>query len=191
MGKKGSHNLCWKYLKENQNYFLVILFLFSYSAMIGFFFPVFFKEVIEEFIKKLIEKTAGMNFFQLLVFIFQNNLTTAFTGLLLGLALGLFPLLSIFFNGYVLGFVVSKTTDVFGYGVLWRLIPHGIFELPALIISLGLGLKLGMFIFAKEGKRKKQLMYDLENSLRIFVFIVLPLLLAAAIIETSLMFLIS
>jgi len=34
-----------------------------------------------------------------------------------------------------------------GYGILWRLVPHGIFELPAVFISLGLGIKLGTFIF--------------------------------------------
>ena len=33
---------------------------------------------------------------------------------------------------------------------LFRLLPHGIFELPAIFISLGLGLRFGMFIFQKE-----------------------------------------
>jgi len=37
-----------------------------------------------------------------------------------------------------------------GFLSLWRLLPHGIFELPAVFISLGMGLKIGMFIFQKK-----------------------------------------
>ncbi len=128
-----------------------------------------------------------MSFLQLFVFILQNNLITAFFGLLLGVFLGLFPLLLTFLNGYVLGFVANLSVGIGGFSSLWRLVPHGIFELPALIISLGLGLKLGMFVFSKNPK--KQLVYDLENSLRVFLFVILPLLIVAGLIETGLLIL--
>jgi stage II sporulation protein M len=68
-----------------------------------------------------------------------------------------------------------------GLTSLLNLLPHGIFELPAIFISLGLGLKLGTTWFKKniaETFRK----YFWE-SLRVFVWIILPLLSVAAIIE--------
>jgi len=179
--------ICWKYLKESKIFFLVILVFLLVSALIGILFPVFFLELINKFIEELARKTAGMTFFQLLFFILQNNITTAFLGLLSGIILGIFPLLVSLFNGYVIGFVAGKSVDVAGYPILLRLLPHGIFELPALIISLGLGVKLGMFIFAKNSK--EQFKYDLENSLRVFVYIIIPLFLIAGIIETALIFL--
>jgi stage II sporulation protein M len=173
-----------RYMKEAKIYFLIIFALFFISSLIGFLFPVFLVEFIEELIRELVERTTGMNTIELFVFIFSRNLMTAFTGLMFGIILGLFPLFLTFFNGYVLGFVSNRVVGVSGLSVLWRLLPHGIFEFPALIISLGLGVKLASFILT--GKPKKQLMYDLENSLRVFLFVVLPLLLIAAIIETSL-----
>lgn len=185
--KKG-YAACWEYLKESKIYFLVVFSIFLVATVFGFFFPVFFIEFIKNFIQQLAEKTTNMNFFQLLIFIFQNNLITAFMGLVIGIIFGLFPVFLVVFNGYVLGFVAGKTFKLLGFTSLWRLLPHGIFELSALIISLGLGLKLARFIFVKSGKRKKQLAYDLENSLRVFVYIVLPLLIIAAIIETILIF---
>jgi len=189
--KRGSYIECWRYLEKNKIYFLIISLIFLVSLIIGFFFPVFLVDVIEKFLKELVGKTTGMNFFQLLIFIFQNNLLTAFVGLLFGIFLGLFPLLLSSLNGYVLGFVFERTVKVGGYGVLWRIFPHGIFELPALIISLGLGLRLGMSIFSRKKDIKKELLYNLESSLRVFLFIVLPLLLIAAIIESALIFLLS
>jgi len=176
----------WGYLKKNKIYFLIILVLFIISILIGFLFPVFFVEFIKKFILELADKTKNMNFFQLLIFILENNLTTAFFGMLLGVFFGIFPLLLVIFNGYVLGFVSNKTVGLLGFNVLFKLIPHGIFELPALVLSLGLGLKLGMFIFSKN--KKKYLYENFENSLRIFIYVILPLLIIAGIIETGLIF---
>ena len=81
--------------------------------------------------------------------------------------------------------MANKVAAGNGYLILLRLLPHGIFEIPALILSLGLGLKLGFFIFTKN--KKKYLKDNLINSLRVFVYIILPLLIIAAIIEASLM----
>jgi len=101
-----------------------------------------------------------------------------------GIMLSIFPVLSALVNGYVLGFVASKVSAGSGFFVLWRLLPHGIFELPALFISLGLGLKLGTFVFQK--KKLKTLREYLFETIRVFFFIIIPLLIIAAIIEGSL-----
>jgi stage II sporulation protein M len=81
----------------------------------------------------------------------------------------------------VVGYVYSKAASVGGYGIIWQLLPHGIFELPAIFISLGLGVKLGMFVFEKD--KKKAFIERLRKSFFVFLTIVLPLLVIAAIIE--------
>ena len=70
---------------------------------------------------------------------------------------------------------------------LWKILPHGIFELPAVFIALGIGIKLGMFIFQK--KKLESLKNYSINSLRVFLLIILPLLVIAGIIEGTLIFL--
>ena len=170
----------WRYLKECRTYFLIVSIIFLASLLIGYVFPVFFVDLIQELLKKLAGEAAGLGFFQLLVFILENNIMTAFVGMVFGILL-VFPVLIVLLNGYVLGFVMNKTSEVAGSLVLFRLLPHGVFELPALIISLGLGLRIGMFIFHKN--KKKDLKYALENSLRVFLFVVIPLLVVAGFIE--------
>jgi stage II sporulation protein M len=117
-------------------------------------------------------------------YIFFNNIQIGFMGLIYGFVLGIFPIISIFVNGYVVGYVSSSAISSAGVVSLLNLLPHGIFELPAIFISFGMGIKFGSFIFYKE--KMKNFSKFFVNSLRVFVFVVLPLLIIAAIIEGSL-----
>ena len=141
---------------------------------------------IREFVKELLEETSGLNMWQMIVFILNNNLKSSFIAMLLGIFLGIFSVLTAFANGYVLGFIAEKSVKVEGFSVLLRLLPHGIFELPAVVLALALGTKLGFFWLARN--KKKEFLKRLEQSLRVFLFIILPLLIIASIIEGILIF---
>ena len=104
--------------------------------------------------------------------------------MIFGIFLGIFPMVVAMLNGYILGFVALLSVSNEGIFVLWRLVPHGVFELPAVFISLGLGLKFGTFFFQKN--KSESFRNYLWNSIKTFVFIVLPLLVIAAIIEGAL-----
>ena len=186
---KQEYKESWDYLKKAKNYIYFIFIIFLFFALIGFFIPLPESLSIQllEFIQELLEKTRGMGGRELTTFIFTNNLKTSFLGMVFGVFLGIFPVIISLVNGYVVGFVASIAVQNEGLSVLWSLVPHGIFELPAVFISLGLGLKLSMFIFEKN-KIKAFKEYFL-NSLRIFLLIVIPLLIVAAIIEGSLIIL--
>ena len=108
--------------------------------------------------------------------------------MIFGVLLGIFPIIAAIANGYLLGFVASISVGNVGFLVLWRLLPHGIFELPAIFISLGLGLKFGTFIFQK--RKLESFKEFFWSSLRVFLLIVIPLLVIAGIIEGSLMFIV-
>ena len=193
--KKNKFNLkreykdSWSYIKESRNFIYSILGIFFGFTLIGFFVPASeeITKIILEFIEQLLEQTKNMSQWELIKFIFLNNLQSSFFGLIFGIALGIFPVFVAVANGYVLGFVGAMSVEAEGIFVLWRIIPHGIFELPAIFISLGLGLKLGSFIFKKEkGKFFRKYFW---NSLRVFLFVVVPLLIIAAIIEGIFIFL--
>lgn len=176
-----------KYLKDTKNYIWFATILFFCLALIGGLFPIFFQQQIFDLIRELLEQTEGLDVWNMIRFIFINNLKSSFFAIFCGVLFGIVPFAVSVANGYVLGFVASKTIASEGTLVLWRLLPHGIFELPAVLISIGMGLRLGMFLFAyKEKDKLREFGKWLTDSLRVFIFIVIPLLALAAIIEGSL-----
>ena len=181
----------WNFIRESKNFIYSVIGIFFIFSLIGFFIttPTIIAEQILKFIEELLLKTKDMSQFELTKFIFFNNVQSSFFGIVFGIFLGIFPLIAVVTNGYVLGFVASLVVDSEGILALWRLFPHGIFELPAIFISLGLGLKIGTFIFQREKFESLKKYY--LNSLRVFLFIVLPLLIIAAIIEGGLIYLVS
>lgn len=170
----------WKYLCESQFSIYAIVVLFILSSFVGFFAWENFN-FVDSFLQQLIAQTEGLSTSELMSFIFLNNLQSSLFGLFFGIVLGVFPILVALLNGGVVGYVLQKSLQVTGSTQIWRLLPHGIFELPAVFISLGLGLKLGLFIFAKN--KKKTFVYRLHNSVVVFLLIVIPLLVIAALIE--------
>ncbi|MCH7567960.1 MAG: stage II sporulation protein M [Nanoarchaeota archaeon] len=178
--KRGIWKESLSYLKETRNYIFIAVFIFFISALIGFLFSsefTFFDPILRE----LAGKIEGLSLLQLMWFIFQNNITSAFIVVIFGVVLGIFPVINALTNGVLLGYVFSKASAIAGFSVIWFLLPHGIFELPAIFIALGLGMNFGMFIFSKN--KKKEFVRRFYGSMKVFFSIVLPLLIIAAIIE--------
>lgn len=176
------------FIKESRNYIYSIVALFLFSVLIGFFVPVpeTLQEEIVSFFEEIVRETEGMSLIELIMFIMLNNLQASFIGMILGVFLGIFPVISSISNGYIVGVAANLSANNAGFASLLRLLPHGIFELPALFISLGLGVRLG-FSFIKKSSFKE----DLINSLKVFLYIVVPLLIVAGIIEGFLIFVFS
>ncbi len=172
-----------EYLKISRKYIYYSIFIFILSAGIGFIFSERFG-FLNELIKGLLDKTTGMNFWQLTFFILQSNIKNSFFVLILGMLFGIFPIFSALMNGVVVGYVLRRTADIAGVSQFWRILPHGIFELPAIFISLGLGIKLGFFFFNR--KKKEEFKDRFYESINTFLMIVVPLLIIAAIIESLL-----
>lgn len=178
--------LSWKYIKNSKKFICSAVIIFLTFMILGFFISP--SEVVSnrilEFIKNILAETNGFNKFQMIKYILLNNLKSSFFSLFLGAIFGIVPFFASVFNGYLVGFVASMAVDQAGFATLLNLVPHGIFELPAIFISLGLGFKLGGFIFYKD--RAESFRTFLLEGLRVFIFVILPLLIIAAIIEGSL-----
>lgn len=172
---------CLKYLKEIRWHFVGSLGIFSLLFLVGFLFPIFFREEIISLISELMISIEGKNFYELTTFILLNNTKVSLVAMASGLFIGIFPLLTLIFNGYILGFVARESVELQGIQILWRLLPHGIFELPAVFLSTGIGLKIGLDLFKKDWKKK--LKHNFKEGARFFVLVVIPLLIIAAVIE--------
>lgn len=175
--------------------------------------PEFIIQVIKE-IAKLAETIQTGDFNALFSIIFTNNLVAIYSTVIGGLLLGITPLISSIINGYVIG-VVAGLTIMQGQGAVLAvgLIPHGIIEIPALILALAIGLRLGRIVFSifkhdagnvknhAPGKTVKRnlkfyrlvlntnaalIWIELRRSLSFVWRVLVPAILIAAVIESSL-----
>ncbi len=180
----GNFRQSLNFLPKLKSYFIFSLALFLIVSIFGFIFPIFFEEQIMKLIKELIMLTAGMNTLELISFIIFNNMKSAFFAMIFGIFFGIVPIGVVVVNAYVLGFVANKTVASESILVLWRLFPHGIFEIPAVLLATALGMKLGFFFFSYKGSNKTQEFWKLiKTSLKFFLLIIIPLLVIAGIIE--------
>jgi stage II sporulation protein M len=112
-----------------------------------------------------------------------NNIVGCLMASALGLALGFVPLLFTITNGLTIGMLVGSTlpkTNVLL--LLAAVVPYGVFEIPAVLLSSAIGLRLG-YSLIKRVMGKKGLLNEVKKGLKIFVFWVLPLIILATIIQ--------
>ncbi len=184
--------LAWRYIKKSKNYITVVSGIFVLLFLIGFSFPYLappelldpLLEQVKIWVEELMEETAGKGFVEMWAFIFFNNTSIALISLFSGFLLGVIPIFLLISNGLVIGLISSIVTKEVGLFSLWRLLPHGIFEIPAIILSFALGIKFAGFILKKNFKKEFKIL--LKDSIRAFIFIIVPLLVLAAIIEAFL-----
>lgn len=124
------------------------------------------------------------------VFIFFNNAIKSFMVMYLGLFFGIIPVFFLVMNGMIIGYLLSSLHEqginVFEL-VLRGLLPHGILEIPAILIASAYGLKLGgiamQWISGRQGGARL-----LKHKLRMTLPLMLVLtvvLLVAAIVEST------
>ncbi|MEK6885575.1 MAG: stage II sporulation protein M [Nanoarchaeota archaeon] len=183
-------------IKRSKKYIYFSIGLFFFFVLLALILPV--PAEIDRTIRNILEvilfKAFGLEEINLIAFIFNNNLNASVIGLFAGIFFGIVPLIFAISNGYMLGYVIKNLIAHLGFfnGTLslWRLLPHGIFELPAIFISIGIGLRLGFsLILALNNSDFRIFWSDLKDALRVLVLIIIPLLVLAAIIEGSLMIL--
>jgi stage II sporulation protein M len=142
--------------------------------------------------------------YKLFLSIFFNNLRVSFFAILLGLIPFLFlPILGVLRNGFICGVVTAMASlngwNVASYVVRY-LAPHGIFELPAMLYSVSMGIFLSLQITKKilligpKNHGEGSLFYQEESPeepvfnivlsvFRSWISVVVPLLLVGALVE--------
>jgi stage II sporulation protein M len=116
--------------------------------------------------------------------IFINNAIKALAIIFLGILLGLPPLLFIVVNGFILGGLGSALESVNGWRyVMASFVPHGVIEIPVILLSAALGFTVGMESFKWLIRRESRVKLQLSNGLKVYVRWILPGLAVAAIIE--------
>lgn len=191
-----------KDLKSLSNYVLAATIIFLIGGVLGWISTGALQEIMIQQISGIKEISEQLqqgdnvqwNFF---TFIFWNNATKAVLVIFAGALAGVIPIIFLAINGGVLGFLLhlSWQQDLSMYDVVVKgLLPHGIIEIPAIIIACAFGLKFGVLIIKSLGqinKSSRARTIDLRSFIRqagtASVWIVI-LLFIAAIIESTITF---
>jgi stage II sporulation protein M len=134
----------------------------------------------------VLEPLASMDNPSILLFliIFINNAIKALGIVFLGILLGLPPLLFIGLNGFILGGFGSALESVNGWRyVMASFVPHGVIEIPVILLATALGLTVGMESLKWLARRESRVKLQLSDSLKVYLRWILPGLAVAAIIE--------
>ena len=141
--------------------------------------------VLKDMVRRLLTESKSETAFN----IFMNNLTATVMFLILGVTI-ILPLLIVFSNGYIFGFIL-KMMEIQGlewFEFLKATVPHAIFELPAFFLAAILGMRIGAGVVVAKGRRKDELIKRTKEGIFIFLTVVVPLLLLAAFIEAFITF---
>ena len=172
-----------------KRWIIIATALFGVGLVSGLAAPASMLNLLSEEIAALEELAAllaPLPQFIVFVIILIKNVSVLLFSFIFSPILCLVPILSLTLNGWLLASVSSIIVQEKSLGfVLAGLLPHGIIELPALILGEAAALSFGtvaiIALFRKE--KREQLLPNLKKNLR-RLLIALALFLPAAIIET-------
>jgi stage II sporulation protein M len=169
-------------------YLLILSLLFAASLLTGAVVAPLAKTAAEEITKAIREALGDLPGGALFYNILVHDMIAAFLIIILGVSFGIIPVPSIGGNGFVLGVVFRLAADTMGYAeAAARILPHGLLEIPALLIAASYGLWLGANVLQRiRGKETEPVGAQMKHALKRYVIVVVPLLVVAAGIETVL-----
>ncbi len=136
-----------KYFLSLKPLILFSLFIFLFSIAYGYIGAVQEPkqalqalEQFEEIFGSILSYSPLIQF----ILVFLNNLISLLLTVLLGIIFGIYPVLSLFSNGSLLGiFTYLWIQKMPLSGFFAGIIPHGIIEIPILLIGAAIGLRIG------------------------------------------------
>lgn len=126
--------------------------------------------------------------------IWWNNVYSSLTALYMGILAGIMPLVTLAVNGMLMGYLFHNVAEAgyhIGPMIVKGILPHGVFEIPALLLACAYGIRLGFSLLrgiwgSLIGKNDPWAKFKraIRGSVPAAIFIVL-LLLVAALIEST------
>lgn len=181
------------------NYFIVSVLIFAAGIVLGYGYSDQFDNFLQSQIKGLESLARSISqkensVLWLFGFIFLNNAIKSVLIIFAGIFFGVLPISFLLINGMVVGYLAELQASTGELGFFFKaIVPHGIIEIPAIIIACAYGIKFGSImakgllrIFSSQGRNA--FAAELERFMKITVPLVILLvgsLLAAAIIEST------
>ena len=169
-------------------YVLILTLIFAASFLTGTVAPLSIRRQMTEMFQAVVGNYRGLAGGSLFFNILLQNVMASIFVLVSGVIVGIIPTFAIGSNGFGLGVLYRQAAEVSGYSrAALKILPYGVFEIPALLIAASYGLWLGMTVVRRmRGKESTLLGPRVEHAFRRYFALVFPLLVVAAAIETAL-----
>ncbi len=163
--------------------FTLCCFLFGFSLGMGYLLGETIPNSAMNDLLNSFPDIQNMSLLELFGFIAANNAFKSLLFMLGGLLGGVFPLFFLIFNGFFIGWIANSLGSVYGIGyIVAGLTPHGIIEIPAIILAMSMGMSLG-YTALNSLRGKGNIMNEAKSALGLFMTRVVPMLILAAAIE--------
>jgi len=183
-------NFVKNYLTENKGYFIAWLVYFLFCIVLFFLLPLTEEQKQQLFLwaKQYVSNLASYmhNPMQMWLIIFLNNSFIFFLVLLTWFFLSFFGMLIIFWQIITILIVAQLALKKVGImKIILTMLPHWLFEISALILTIWLMFKITCLIIRKVWSWKKiKILGELKSIFKFFFLFIIPLTAFAAFIET-------
>ena len=184
----GNKEQALQYLKDLRKEIVIVALLFVLSVAIGYVVAIMHPEMVMQSLEELeglVDLLKNLSPIEIMFLIFLNNSIKSLFVLVLGVFFGVVPLLFIAYNGYFLGIFSHKI--LMEQSLLYLaggLLPHGIIEIPMVVISAAVGIRLGLKVIAAFKGESVSLKEEMITGIKFFFYWIMPLLFIAAVVET-------
>jgi len=173
------------YVRRIQPLFVLCAMLFILSLGMGYMLGDTFPGSALEALLGTFPDISQMSLFDLFAFVVANNASKSLLFMILGLFGGIPPLLFVVLNGFFVGWVTWSLSSTSGLAyVVAGLTPHGIIEIPTILLSMAMGMSLG-YAFLNKLRGRSGFGTEAKYALLLFINRIIPLLILAAVIEVT------
>ncbi len=167
-------------LMSARSWILGAVLVYCTAAVVAWSLPGYF-DFLEVQFDSLMQQFMHLGALEFILRIFVHNLIASYLAMCFVVFFGIVPLTFAVFNGLLLGWFAGWMDHVPWVEMAVMLVPHGIFEWPAMFIAFGVGMWRGV------GFRWSEVYLSWLDRLKrvhcVYLIFVVPLLFVAAIIE--------
>jgi stage II sporulation protein M len=176
------------FLTDLKPYIVLSAIVFTLSIAVGYIaygvYPEYAMQSVSG-LEELVQMLEGLSPLEIMLLIFINNTIAMFISVLFGIVLGIVPLLVLVLNGFIIGTIVRLLLVENGLPfIIAGLIPHGIIEIPLLLLSASIGMRIGHEVLRALAGKPSDIKDVFINGMKFFFYWMIPLIFVAALIET-------
>ena len=174
------------YVRALSPLFMLCLFGFGFAMFAGYYLGDTISLALLEEIMGGLPDLAGFDIIQIFFFIVFNNVTKSFFWMVLGVLGGLPPMFFAVLNGFFIGHFSYNVALDYSLGfIAAALIPHGVLEIPTILLSSAAGMGLG-YALINRLRGRGSLRAEFGKALLLYITKIMPLLMLAAVLEVTL-----
>ncbi len=175
-------------LTDLKPYIVLSTIVFSLSIALGYMtygiYPEYAMQSLSG-LEELVQMLEGLSPLEIMLLIFINNTIAMFISVLFGIVLGIVPLMVLVLNGFIIGTIVRLLLVDNGLSfIIAGLIPHGIIEIPLLLLSTSIGMRIGHEVLRALAGKPSAIKDVFIKGMKFFFYWMIPLIFVAALIET-------